>query len=78
MAEPARRPQHLFIVRIWHEPGRAGPGQWPGSVEHVPSGQRLYFSSLADLTDFITLRLASAPSPERQDRASGEGRGHEE
>jgi len=57
-ALPARS-QHLFIVRLWSE--TAQPGYWRGSVEHVPSGQKLYFTSLGDLNDFITLRLA-APS----------------
>jgi len=57
-----KRPQHLFIVRIWQEPSRAAPpGQWRGMVEHVPAGQRLYFSSLGDLVDFITCRLHRTP-----------------
>jgi hypothetical protein len=57
-------PQHLFIVRIWRESSQAVAQQWHGSVEHVPSGQRLYFSSLGDLNDFITWRLNSPPSQE--------------
>jgi len=56
------RTQHLFVVRIWHEPGQRPPAAWRGSVEHVPSGQRLYFISLGDLSDFITLRLDSRPA----------------
>ena len=50
---------HLFIVRLWRE--SAGPTAWPwrGSVEHVPSHQHLHFSTLADLTDFMTWRLES-------------------
>ncbi len=52
--------QQLFIVRFWHEDSRGEPAaQWRGSVEHVQSGQRLYFVSLNDLTDFMTLRLGS-------------------
>jgi hypothetical protein len=50
------RPQHLFIVRLWSE--NKPPGPWRGSVEHVPTGQKLYFTSLGDMNDFITLRLA--------------------
>jgi hypothetical protein len=64
MVDGADRHQHLFIVRLWQEPGRQGSGQWRGSVEHVPSGLRLYYSALADLTDFITLRLAVAAPAE--------------
>lgn len=48
---------HLFIVRIWYESPQLARPPWRGSVEHVPSGQRLYFASLGDLNDFITLRL---------------------
>ena len=63
--------QHLFIVRIWFEADRRGSKPWRGSVEHVPSAQRLYFTSLGDLNDFITLRLGSrlAAVGDREDRA---------
>ena len=47
----------LFIVRIWEESEQAEKHRWRGSAEHVPSRQRFYFSSLADLNDFISLRL---------------------
>jgi hypothetical protein len=56
---------HLFVVRIWYEPSRRAGKQWRGSVEHVPSGQRLYFASLGDLTDFITLRLNGKPATDK-------------
>jgi hypothetical protein len=62
LSEAADRPHHLFIVRLWRESGRTSPGQWRGSVEHVPSGRRLYFVSLSDLADFITLRLDGGKS----------------
>ncbi|MFZ5916957.1 MAG: hypothetical protein ACOYZ7_08500 [Chloroflexota bacterium] len=57
MNEQSERPQHLFIVRIWQERSQVAPDRWRGSVEHVPSAQRLYFTSLGDLTDFIILSL---------------------
>jgi hemoglobin-like flavoprotein len=49
------RSQQLFIVRTWQEPTTvlSSEPQWRGSVEHVPSGQRLYFSDLAQLNRFI-------------------------
>ncbi len=47
----------LFIVRIWEESEQTEKHRWRGSAEHVPSRQRFYFSSLADLNDFISLRL---------------------
>jgi hypothetical protein len=46
--------RHLFIVRIWREDSQSAPGgQWRGSVEHVPSGQRIHFVSLETLTEFM-------------------------
>ena len=46
--------RHLFIVRVWREDSRVAPGgQWRGSVEHVPSGQRIHFVSLEALTEFV-------------------------
>jgi hypothetical protein len=55
--------QHLFIVRMWAESSQTVTTQWRGSVEHVPSGERLYFVSLRDLTDFVTWRLNRNPPP---------------
>ncbi len=55
---------HLFIVRVWPEPAGSRAWPWRGSVEHVSSGQRLYFSALADLNDFITWRLAAPQAAE--------------
>jgi len=50
------RTEHLFIVRVWQEPTQIAPAHWRGSIEHIPSAQRVYFESLQDLTDFIALR----------------------
>ncbi len=51
------RRHHLFVVRMWYEPDQTSEGQWRGSIEHVSSGQQMYFISLTDMTDFIALRL---------------------
>jgi hypothetical protein len=64
-----RRAQHLFVVRMWLEPSRIANASWRGSVEHVPSGQRLYFTSLADLNDFIHWRLQQNQSSENTEKA---------
>jgi peptidoglycan/LPS O-acetylase OafA/YrhL len=59
MDEITTHSQFLFIVRIWLvEEGR--DRAWRGSVEQVPSGQKLYFTSLGDLDDFIAGRLSAA------------------
>jgi hypothetical protein len=55
------RLEHLFVVRMWQESTQRKSGGWRGSIEHVPSGQRLYFVSFNDLNDFIRLRLNSPP-----------------
>jgi hypothetical protein len=61
MADSSARQQHLFIVRLWHEPSQiAAPGQWRGSVEHTSSGQRRYFIALGDLADFVADQLGDA------------------
>jgi hypothetical protein len=59
------RNQSLFIVRIWKESGRDKEA-WRGSVEHIATGQRLYFTSLNDLNDFIQFKVeaeGSDPAP---------------
>jgi len=62
MNEISARPQHLFVVRLWTEAANADPLHWRGSVEHVSTGKKIYFTSLGDLNDFITLHL-SGPAP---------------
>jgi hypothetical protein len=52
--------EHVFVVRLWYELGGDCPPQWRASVEHYPSRQRMYFTTLQDLNDFITLRLPGA------------------
>ena len=65
MSETLGRSQHLFVVRMWQEPSRAAPpGQWRGSVEHVPTGQRICFAALGDLTGFIDQQIDAGSQPE--------------
>lgn len=66
--------RYLFVVRLWLEfnlnadgqkpadPAGEKRGQWRGSVESMDSGQRLYFTSLAGLNDFILLQLGGPGS----------------
>jgi hypothetical protein len=56
--------RHLFIVRVWREDSQAEPGgQWRGSVEHVPSGQRIHFVSLDTLTEFMRTYMNTGLTP---------------
>lgn len=53
------RLQHLFIVRTWREPNTVvASAEWRGMVEHVPTGQRRYFTRLEDLDHFILQQMA--------------------
>ncbi|MBN2149535.1 MAG: hypothetical protein JW726_19260 [Anaerolineales bacterium] len=63
MNDTTPRPQHLFLVRFWSEAQNISPAHWRGSVEHVSSGQKIYFTSLSDLNDFMTLRLNASAQP---------------
>lgn len=47
---------HSFIVRIWLEesPTESTPPTWRGSITHVISGRRVYFSNLELLPGLIT------------------------
>ena len=58
MTISSERPQHLFIVRTWREPSSVvASGEWRGLVEHVPTGQRRYFSRLDELDRFILQQM---------------------
>ena len=49
---------------MWQERSDAEPpGQWRGSVQHVPSGERAYFMQLTDLNEFIRSQLARPEPP---------------
>jgi hypothetical protein len=49
----------VFIVRIWCERGDGDCllPEWRGSVEHVESGQRVFFRSLEAVLDFMKPHL---------------------
>jgi hypothetical protein len=66
-AMPVKRIQHLFVVRLWADSATIPAAEdWHGLVQHVPTGQKLYFTALTDLNDFIAGRLEVGDSlPER-------------
>ena len=55
----------VFIVRVWCErgdtDGSASPtsSEWRGSVEHVQSGQRVFFRNLEAVCEFMKPHLES-------------------
>jgi hypothetical protein len=50
----------LFIVRVWYELSAGRSSAWRGSVEHVPTQTRFYFSELAALNDFMAAQSGTA------------------
>jgi hypothetical protein len=60
------RVEHLFVVRVWFEPGALSGEEWRGSVEHVPSGARRYFGALTDLEAFIRRAAGGPVTPQRE------------
>ncbi len=69
MTPASERSEHLFIVRVWQEPAQIQAGTWRGSIEHVSSGQRLYFTSFNDLNDFIRWRLVRTEQEPRDPKS---------
>jgi hypothetical protein len=53
-----RTEEHIFIVRVWSEPGAAAP-QWRATIEDVGTGRRVSSTDLRDVQDFIRLRIGS-------------------
>jgi hypothetical protein len=49
----------VFIVRVWCErrDDDAVVSEWRGSVEHVQSGQRVFFRHLESVTEFMKPHL---------------------
>ncbi len=64
--------RHLFIVRFWREESEgASGGQWRGSVEHVPTGQRAHFVSLDVLDAFISKQLNNTEADQTDKQTNG-------
>ena len=50
------RRKDVFLVNLWREgdgQGQPRAADWRGSVEHVHSRRRLYFTDLIDLVTFL-------------------------
>lgn len=54
---PFRR-THLFTVRLWVEPVAADQAEIRGRVQHVLSGEALYFRTWQALLAFVEEKLA--------------------
>lgn len=51
--KPDESDKHTFIVRFWYESGGADRGQWRGMVVQVHSQQKRFFTSFAEMNEFM-------------------------
>jgi len=56
MTNDDRRIEHLFLVRMWREPG-SGSTQFRGSVQDVSSERQLFVGSAGEVADFIATQM---------------------
>lgn len=54
---------HLFLIRVWHEPGVDGTVEWHGKLQRVVSGENRAFHGLAGLTDLLEDFLPTKKQP---------------
>lgn len=55
-----------FIVRVWCEVGDGPAGRvrdWRGSIEHVETGERIFFRELHVMTAFMSRQLHALGVP---------------
>ena len=58
---------HLFTVRLWAEELSASQSEWRGKVEHIISGEGVYFRDWSALVAFLVTTLPQL----NRDEASG-------
>jgi hypothetical protein len=53
--KPVNLQPQSFIIKIWCESDSDEGGKvvWRGHITHVPSGDRIYISSLEEITGFL-------------------------
>jgi hypothetical protein len=48
-----------FLISLWSESGSldeaAAPGEWRGSIEHLSTHRRRYFTELSELIAFLSV-----------------------
>jgi hypothetical protein len=57
------RRKEAFLVNLWFEPrdpGEPGAETWRGSVVHLATKQRRYFSDFVELFTFLAAHASSA------------------
>ena len=59
MAGPTKRTEVSFIVRLWREAGATATDPVRGGAQDLESGDRFFFSNLADLSVYLQNKLAA-------------------
>lgn len=72
-ASDGRDHSHLFMVRLWTEDVGDGHREWRGKVQHVLSGEAIYFRDCAALVAFLSAWVehrgdAASSAPRSQER----------
>ena len=65
-----RQQSHLFTVRMWQEELGEGQSEWRGKVQHVQSGEVLYFrqwSALVASLEKMLTEFEARPQPDQRD-----------
>lgn len=49
------RDAHSFVIRMWREnhEWEDAAGEWRGWIDHVQSGERLYFRDMSQINGFL-------------------------
>jgi hypothetical protein len=66
---------HSFVLRCWLEPREIESAEplWRGEVEHVPTGERVFFRSFVELKRFLSSYLPGiAEAIEPEDKKSAQ------
>lgn len=53
--DAVRTTRRVFILRLWREQSESSA--WRGQVEHVPTGQKVAFSTLPEILEYIVSQL---------------------
>jgi hypothetical protein len=48
------RQEHVFLIRVWFEPGQDFPGLWRGFFTQLPGGARLPIRFTSDALRFVS------------------------
>jgi hypothetical protein len=62
MEQPGQEQQEYasFLIRMWREVNLGAPGtptEWRGEIEHIQSGRRTDFRTLAALSDWLNAQI---------------------